>query len=90
MENFNFIEFHQTRDFSKKMNVTFEFIRQNFKALCKSILFIAGPSVLIASMLIGSFMGDFMTLSQSASLNPGNPAAMTLPAEHGHVIGHDQ
>jgi hypothetical protein len=77
MENFNFIEFHQARDFSKKMNVTFEFIRQNFKGLCKSILFIAGPSVLIASMLIGSFMGNFMNLSQASSLNPGNSAAMT-------------
>jgi hypothetical protein len=76
MENFNVIEFHQARDFSKKMNVTFEFIRQNFKGLGKSILFIAGPSVLIASMLIGSFMGDFMSLTQAASLNPGNPAAL--------------
>lgn len=76
MENFNVIEFHQARDFSKKMNVTFEFIRQNFKGLGKSILFIAGPSVLIASLMIGSFMGDFMSLTQAAALNPESPAAM--------------
>ena len=61
MENLNVIEFHHTRDFSKKMNVTFEFIRQNFKALGKSILFIAGPPVLVASMMIGSFIGEFFT-----------------------------
>lgn len=72
MENFNVIEFHHTRDFSKKMNATFEFIRQNFKALGKSILFIAGPPVLVASMLIGSFIGEFFNLSQSAALNPGD------------------
>jgi hypothetical protein len=63
MENFNVIEYHVVRDFSKKMNVTFEFIRQNFKSLGKSILFIAGPCVLVASLIIGSFMGTFMNFS---------------------------
>lgn len=76
MENLNVIEFHQARDFSKKMNVTFEFIRQNFKGLGKSILFIAGPSVLIAAMLIGSFMGDVMTLTQASALNSMGPGGM--------------
>ncbi len=72
MENFNFIEFHHTRDFSRKMNATFEFIRQNFKPLGKSILFIAGPPVLVASMIIGSFIGDFLNLTQTAATNPGD------------------
>ena len=70
MENFNVIEFHHTRDFSKKMNATFEFIRQNFKTLGKSILFIAGPPVLVASMMIGSFIGEFFNLTQSAATKP--------------------
>jgi hypothetical protein len=73
MENFRAIDLHQTRDFSRKMNATFEFIRQNFKPLSKSILFIAGPPVLVASVLIGSFMGDFMSLT---SLSPGNADRM--------------
>jgi hypothetical protein len=72
MENFNVIEFHHTRDFSRKMNATFEFIRQNFKPLGKSILFIAGPPVLVASMMIGSFIGDFLNLTQTAATNPGD------------------
>jgi hypothetical protein len=63
MENFTFIDYHQTRDFSRKMNVTFEFVRQNFKSLGKSILFIAGPPVLLASLLIGSFFKDFFNAS---------------------------
>ena len=63
MENFNFIEFHRTRDFSRKLNATFEFVKQNFKPLGKSILFIAGPPVLVASLVSGSFMSEFMSFS---------------------------
>jgi len=72
MERLSPIEYHLTRDFSRKMNATFEFIRQNFKSLAKSILAIAGPPVLVASMMIGSFMGDFLNLSRSAAADPGN------------------
>ena len=68
MENFNFIEFHRTRDFSRKLNATFEFVKQNFKPLGKSILFIAGPPVLVASLVSGSFMSEFMSFSMV-----GNP-----------------
>ncbi len=75
MEEFRAIELQRARDFSKKMNATFEFIRQNFKSLGKSILFIAGPSVLVGSLLIGSFMGEFLTLSQSMQ-SAGDPSAV--------------
>ena len=68
MENFNFIEFHRTRDFSRKLNATFEFVKQNFRPLGKSILFIAGPPVLVASLVGGSFMSEFMSFSMN-----GNP-----------------
>lgn len=63
MEKFNAIDFHQTRDFSRKMNATFEFIKQNFQPLIKSILVIAGPPILIASLLMGSFVGDMFSLA---------------------------
>jgi hypothetical protein len=63
MENFNFIEFHRTRDFSRKLNATFEFVKQNFKPLGKSILFIAGPPMLVASLVSGSVMSEFMSFS---------------------------
>lgn len=66
MENFTAINYHETRDFSKKVSVTFEYIRQNFKSLGKSIVFIAGPPVLIASLFMGSFFSDFMTATMSA------------------------
>ncbi len=73
MENSALINYHKTRDFSQKMSVTFEFIRQNFKSLAKSILFIAGPPVLLASLLMGSFFQDFF--SASMSIGAGNTNA---------------
>ncbi len=75
MEEFKAIELQRARDFSQKMNATFEFIRQNFNSLGKSILFIAGPSVLVGSLLIGAFMGELMTLSTGLQSAAGNPDA---------------
>lgn len=66
MEEFNLIQFHETRNFGKKINTVFEFIKQNFKPLSKSILFIAGPAVLIGSLFLGSFFSTFM----GRALNP--------------------
>jgi hypothetical protein len=59
MAVFQFIEFAKTRDFSNKMNATFEFVKQNFKSLGRAMLYIVGPPALIASLLIGSLMGDY-------------------------------
>ena len=70
MENFKIIEFHKTRDFSNKLNTTFAFVKQNFKALSKSILYIAGPPVLVASLLLSTFMADFFKLVLGAAGNP--------------------
>ena len=72
MENFKAIEFHRTRDFSNKMNVTFEFIRQNFKGLGKSLLFVAGPPVIVTGLMMGSFMTDLQALS-SSMMRLGSP-----------------
>ena len=44
MENFNFIEFHRTRDFSRKLNATFEFVKQNFKSAGQEYSFYCWPS----------------------------------------------
>ena len=66
------LEFHKARDFSKKINDTFEFLKQNFVPLTKSILFIAGPPVLMGSLMMGSFIGDFLDFTQSSIANPGS------------------
>lgn len=72
MENFNVIEYHHTRDFSRKMNATFEFIRQNFKSLGKSILLIAGPPLIVASLIIATFMGDILGMTKAAAGGAGD------------------
>jgi hypothetical protein len=68
MAEFKFIELYQTRDFSKKLNASFEFFFQNFKPIVLSILVIAGPSVLIAALLIGSFVGDAIKFSSPSMI----------------------
>jgi hypothetical protein len=47
------IEFRQQRDFSEKVSVTFDFLRINFKSLARSVIFIAGPLILLG---IGIFV----------------------------------
>jgi len=79
MENFEFIDYHRTRDFSQKMNVTFGFLRQNFGPLFKSILFIAGPPVLVVGLLAGTLFSDMIDLS--TVMNPmAAPQYVTSPS----------
>lgn len=77
MQPFELIEFQQTRDFSKKLNATFEFIKQNFKPLTKSLLYIAGPPMLISSILAGNLYSGYLGFITGFSQNPGNPEVMT-------------
>ncbi len=72
MKVFTPIEFHKARDFSQKINDTFEFLKQNFVPLTKSVLFIAGPPVLMGSLMMGSFISDFLNFSQDSFTNPGS------------------
>jgi hypothetical protein len=70
MEEFRAIEFQQTRDFGKKVNVTFEFVRQNFKPLVKSIFVIAGPAVLLGSLFLGLFFASFFATTLNTHRDP--------------------
>lgn len=70
MENFQIITLQRSRNFSNKVNATFEFIKQNFGSLIKSLLVIAGPSVLIATALIGSMMGNIFSSALGGQSDP--------------------
>ncbi len=65
-----FIAFRRKRDFSEKLNTTFAFVRLNFKALMHAMIFIAGPPVLVASLMLSSFMGDMFKMVIGAAQNP--------------------
>lgn len=56
------IEFRQVRDVSDLINATFQFLRQNFKPLGKSLLFIAGPAVALAAAALAVFQVRYFGL----------------------------
>lgn len=74
MAEFNYIEFQRTRDFSNKMNATFEFLKQNFKSFFKSVLYLAGPPAVVSSLLMGSVFSAYMSLAVGMA-SPGGQDA---------------
>jgi hypothetical protein len=76
MEDLKPIDLQRKRDFSMKMNATFEFVKRNYKSLFKSILVIAGPPALIGSLLVGSFLGDMMSMMTSLGTGGGDPSIL--------------
>jgi hypothetical protein len=65
---FQKIELRKTRDFSTKINITFEFIRQNFKVLGLSMLYVSGPFVLIGGFFSGLYQEKSLTSSGQSIL----------------------
>lgn len=49
----NKIDFRKKRDFGEILNISFTFLRQHLKPLSKSLLLIAGPFILVGSVLPG-------------------------------------
>jgi hypothetical protein len=65
------INFQESRDFGELINVTFEFIRQNFLPLGKALLYIAGPFVVLSGIFTSTVMIKTMAkfpVDQSVSL----------------------
>ncbi len=59
------------RDFSENISTVFQLIRTEFKKLFGAIIFIAGPIILIASVLIAySTIQNFNTLAGADTSNP--------------------
>ncbi|MDR3250125.1 MAG: hypothetical protein LBT42_00465 [Tannerella sp.] len=62
------IEFYRQRSFSEKLNVTFDFIRENWKPLLKYSFYVIMPVCLIQTYAMNSFfVGIFDLASNSAS-----------------------
>jgi hypothetical protein len=54
----------QQRDFGQKINVTFEFVIQNFKPLMLALLYIAGPPALIGGFFMGSYQSNILGIQK--------------------------
>jgi hypothetical protein len=65
----NKIEFQRYRDLSQILNSTFEFIRQNFLSLLKSLVFIVGPFLLLTGILLGFYQKSVFSFFQLTSLS---------------------
>lgn len=59
------IEFRKVRDFGDLLNTTFAFIKQNFKKLFLSLLFIAGPAIFITGIAAGFYQSNIFSLRLS-------------------------
>jgi len=61
------IEFQRLRNFSQIINVTFEFIRQNFKQLFKAVIFFVGPFILLTGIFMGLYQKDVLMFSPTST-----------------------
>jgi hypothetical protein len=69
----NKIIFSQARDFSEKLNDTFTFLRQNFRNLSLSLLFIAGPFTLIGGIFMGLHQSKLFSAFGREGMSRSNP-----------------
>lgn len=68
------INFRTIRNVPETVNVTFEFFRQNFSVVWRSLLFLALPPIAIAMALMGYFMYDvYMTAAFGNVMAYGDP-----------------
>ncbi|MEL7004538.1 MAG: hypothetical protein AAFN93_17660 [Bacteroidota bacterium] len=79
------IELHRSRDFGRKLNATIEFIKQNFKYLFKSMLYIAGPFIILGSLFITQVFSNFMNLTMQASTRSTDPDLEELASLGGYI-----
>ncbi|MCR4852499.1 MAG: hypothetical protein K5893_02775 [Prevotella sp.] len=55
------IKFYKLRNFGELINVTFDFIRENWKPLMRYITYLVLPVVLLQGATMGSFLESYMT-----------------------------
>lgn len=62
------IEFSKVRDFGGLLNVTFDYIRKNFKTLFKSSLLISAPAILLAGVFMGIYQSSMFSFAYEGDL----------------------
>jgi hypothetical protein len=66
MQGETHIEYYKNRSFGDLINITIEFIRVNFKPLLKSLLYIAGPAIVIIAGIVLHLMGRAFNLLKNS------------------------
>ena len=81
------IEFYRQRTFSEKLNVTFEFIRENWKPLLKYSFYMIMPICLIQSFATNAFFSTYMNLvTRTAGANALDSSMYNVIANYGVMI----
>ena len=62
------IEFRKVRDFGGLLNVTFDYIKKNFKVLLKSNLLISAPFILLAGVFMGLYQSSMFNFAVNYDL----------------------
>ena len=62
------IEFRKVRDFGALLNVTFDYIKKNFKVLLKSNLLISAPFILLAGVFMGLYQSSMFNFADYPDL----------------------
>ena len=62
------IEFRKVRDFGALLNVTFDYIKKNFKVLLKSNLLISAPFILLAGVFMGMYQSSMFNFTDNYDL----------------------
>ncbi len=62
------IEFRKVRDFGGLLNVTFDYIKKNFKVLFKSNLLISAPAILLAGVFMGIYQSSMFNFTVNYDL----------------------
>lgn len=82
------IDFKKERNFSQKLNATFEFLSQNFKPIGKNLLLIAGPFALLTGICYSVYQTYFGAAIQAGAENIGaGPGPENLALLGAAVIG---
>lgn len=70
------INIFQQRDFGDKINVTFQYVMQNFRSLGLALLYIVGPVALLAGIATGVFQSNILALGKiSRDSDSSDPTA---------------
>ena len=81
------IEFYHQRTFSEKMNVTFEFIRENWKPLLKYSFYLITPICLIQSFAMNSFFSTSLGMSLNSEVESAFGSSMySIFANYGVML----
>ncbi len=77
------IQLFKQRDFGEKINVTFQYVSENYRTLGMALLYIVGPVAVVAGIASGVAQSNILRLStESAGGQPADPmAAFRLMAQ---------